>query len=122
MKFDFIYFDSGGTLYNPKADTDITPMQVFAEGAQRVHSLLLGFDLDLASMKPDPAIFRLAEKLGGLEGKRVLYVGNDLEADIKGASAIGWSTAFRRADNQSSGGLADMEFDDIMDVVKYCLD
>lgn len=71
--------------------------------------------------KPDPAIFRLAERIGGLAGQRILYVGNDLEADIKGAKAVGWSTAFRRTEQATTAGLADLEFDHIAELVRYCL-
>jgi HAD superfamily hydrolase (TIGR01549 family) len=76
---------------------------------------------DIGLEKPDPAIFRLAERLGGLSGQRILYVGNDLEADIKGAAAVGWSTAFRRTDHATTAGLSDLEFDHIAELVRYCL-
>jgi len=76
---------------------------------------------DIGLEKPDPAIFRLAERIGGLAGKRLLYVGNHLEADIKGAAAAGWATAFRRGDPPTTGGLADLEFDHISELVRYCL-
>lgn len=76
---------------------------------------------DIGIEKPDPAIFRLAERIGGLEGKRILYVGNDVEADIRGAAAVGWSTAFRRTGQLTTAGLADVEFDHISELVPYCL-
>ena len=76
---------------------------------------------DIGIEKPDPAIFHLAERIGGLEGKRILYVGNDVEADIKGAAEVGWSTAFRRRDQVTTAGLADVEFDHISELVRYCL-
>ena len=77
---------------------------------------------DVGIAKPDPAIFHLAERIGGLEGMRILYVGNDLEPDIKGAAGVGWSTAFRRENHSTSAGLADVEFDHISELVCYCLD
>ncbi len=76
---------------------------------------------DIGIEKPDPAIFRLAERIGGLAGKSILYVGNDVEADIKGAAAAGWSTAFRRGNHATTAGPADMEFDHISELVRYCL-
>ena len=72
--------------------------------------------------KPDPAIFHVAERLAGVAGKRMLYVGNDREADIKGAADVGWSTAFRRSGQSTSGGLADIEFEDISEFVRFCMD
>ena len=237
MRFDCIFFDSGGTLYGAGTGSDVSPNQVASENAKRVHALLggMGVDLDfgplkealtrqeelcrqrlgqaynffrlmeavvrelhlplgtegaacladayagpryaswlfpgteqtlrtlsengyklgiianttwpgfcmdrafagvgllpflniriyssdLGIQKPDPAIFRLAERVGGLEGKRMLYVGNDVEADIKGAAAVGWSTAFRRLDHFTTSGIADLEFDHISELLPYCLD
>lgn len=237
MKFDHIFFDSGGTLYGPGAGADPSPDQVASESTRRVHALLggMGVDVDFRRLdeamagqekvcrqtfgksynffrlmkavvaelhlplgaeaaacladayagpryaswlfpgtedalrtlndngyrlgilantawpgfcmdrafagvglldlfgiriysgdigiaKPDPAVFRLAERIGGLEGKRILYVGNDLEADIKGAAAAGWSTAFRRANHSTTAGLADVEFGHMCELVRYCLD
>ena len=239
MRFDCIFFDSGGTLYKPGTDCDPSPDQVASRNTKRVHALLKGMQVDmdprhletslakqeelcqqelgqsynfmrlmdsvvkdlhlplgpedaacladayagpryaswlfpgtqsalrtlhdsghklgivanttwpgfsmdrafagvgllpflsirlysgdLGIAKPEPAIFRLAERIAGLEGrgKRILYVGNDLEADVKGALAAGWSVAFRREDRATTGGLADLEFDHISELVAYCLD
>jgi len=236
MKFDHIFFDSGGTLYGPGTGADPSPEQVASENTRRVHARLsgMGVDLDFRRLdktiarqeevcrqrsgksynffrlmkavvdelhlplgteaaacladayagpryaswlfpgtedvlrtlnnngyrlgiiantawpgfcmdrafagvgllpflgiriysgdigiaKPDPAIFQLAERIGGLEGKHILYVGNDLEGDIKGAAAVGWSTALRRGSHSTTAGLADVEFDHISELVRYCL-
>jgi putative hydrolase of the HAD superfamily len=77
---------------------------------------------DLGLEKPDPAIFRLAERIGGLEGKRILYVGNDPEKDVAGPAAVGWATALRRSDPAAAAGTADLEFDHIPELVRYCSD
>jgi len=239
MKYDYIFFDSGGTLYSSGADCDPSPAQVAARNVERVHALLSGiglevdFDLldketaqqtevcqsdwgkgfnffrlmkavvkelglplgpeeaacladayagpryaqwlfpgtrdalqalrddgyrlgviantswpgfcmdrafagvgllpffdiriysgDIGIAKPDPAIFRLAERMTGIEGdgKRILYVGNDLQADIEGASGVGWATAFRRGNPSTTEGLADFEFYHIAELLSHCLD
>lgn len=236
MRFDFIYFDSGGTLYDIGADWDVTLGRVASESGKRVHALLrgMGVDLELVHVeealtrqeqvcqqqlgaaynflrlmetvvselelplgtedaacladayagpryaswlfpgtedalrtlsesgyrlgiiantpwpgfsmdrafagvgllpylniriysgdvgiaKPDPAIFRLAEQLAGVAGKRVLFVGDDVENDIKGAAAVGWSTALRRSGSSTETGIADLEFDNISELLPYCL-
>lgn len=236
MKFDYIFFDSGGTLYGPCPSADPSPQQVAAKSADRVHALLhgMGVELDLARVsetlvqqkevcqkrlgnaygfhklllavikelnlplgpeiaacladayagpryaswlfpgtvealrtlcesgyrlgvianttwpgfcmdrafagvgllpffgtriyscdvaleKPDPAIFRLAERVAGVAGKRILYVGNDVENDIKGAAGVGWATALRRSRSVTTTGAASMEFDHISELVRYCL-
>jgi len=237
MKYDYIFFDSGGTLYGSGADCDPSPAQVVAGNVQRVHALLAGMGLevdlsllkkettrqeevgekewrkgfnffrlmqavvkalelplgseeaacladayagpryaawlfpetqnalwtlydagyklgiiantswpgfcmdrafagvgllpffavriysgDVGIAKPDPAIFRLAERMSGIRGdeKRILYVGNDLQADIEGASGVGWATAFRRGNPSTTEGLADFEFDHISELVSHC--
>lgn len=90
---------------------------------------------DLGIAKPDVRIFRLAERLSGVSGRRMLYVGNDLEADIKGAARAGWSTAMRRPTSprgretpapgrtasSASGGLADFEFDHTQQLLEFVL-
>jgi len=78
---------------------------------------------DLGLAKPDAAIFQLAERYAGVAGRaqRLLYVGNDLNKDIRGAAAVGWSTAYRRAGEAHSGGLANFEFSEIQELVRHCL-
>lgn len=56
-----------------------------------------------------------------MAGKRLLYVGNDLEADIKGARAAGWATAMRKSTHLTSGGLADFEFDETAELLRFVL-
>lgn len=75
---------------------------------------------DLGVEKPDVAIFRHAERLAGLEGGRLLYVGNDPEKDIAGATAAGWATAYRKVGPDDSAG-ADFEFLHIDELAEYCL-
>ena len=67
---------------------------------------------DLGVAKPDARIFHLAEAISGLKGKRILFVGNNLKADIQGASGVGWTTAFRKNGGRSGEGLADFEFEE----------
>ena len=76
---------------------------------------------DLGIAKPDPQIFRQAEKIAGLKGKRILYVGNSPSADIKGAAGVGWATAFRRTGNQTTGGMADFEFGKTPELLDFVL-
>jgi FMN phosphatase YigB (HAD superfamily) len=67
---------------------------------------------DLGVAKPDARIFHLTEAISGLKGKRILFVGNNLKADIQGASGVGWATAFRKNGGRSGEGLADFEFEE----------
>ena len=76
---------------------------------------------DIGIAKPDERIFRLAEERSSMAGKRLLYVGNDLEADIKGARAAGWATAMRKSTHLTSGGLADFEFDETAELLRFVL-
>ena len=61
--------------------------------------------------KPDPSIFQLAAERAGMNGKRLAYVGNSLQADIAGARAAGWSSVLLRSSEKTSSGLADFEID-----------
>ncbi len=70
------------------------------------------YSAQLGLAKPDIRIFRLAERLATAAGERICYIGNDLEADIRGAAAAGWSTGFRRSTRPTSAGAADFEFDE----------
>jgi len=59
---------------------------------------------DAGCLKPDPRIFRRLIDEAGLEAARVLHVGDDPDADIAGASAVGMKTIHvvehRHADNE----------------------
>eukprot|EP01098_Paradermamoeba_levis_P010162 TRINITY_DN4262_c0_g1_i1.p1 TRINITY_DN4262_c0_g1~~TRINITY_DN4262_c0_g1_i1.p1 ORF type:complete len:219 (+),score=58.62 TRINITY_DN4262_c0_g1_i1:129-785(+) len=64
--------------------------------------------------KPDPRVFRLALKKVGkehVEPKQILFIGNEVEADILGPKQLGWSTCLIRNTEKSSNGLADFEVD-----------
>lgn len=78
---------------------------------------------DVQLKKPDLQIFKYAEKLASANGKRILYVGNDIEKDIIPPKEIGWSTALREPNPESkTNSPADFQFYEIMDLVKYCQD
>ena len=76
---------------------------------------------DLGIAKPDARIFRRAEAVAGLKGRRILYVGNDLNADIRGASGVGWSTAFRKKAGRSGEGLANFEFEETPELLGFVI-
>jgi putative hydrolase of the HAD superfamily len=75
-----------------------------------LHPRLYSSQVGLA--KPDAQIFHLAEDHAAAAGQRICYVGNDVDADVRGAAGVGWSSAFRRHGGLGSGGLADLDFDD----------
>lgn len=51
---------------------------------------------DCGILKPDPRIFRFAEKKLGLSPASTLLVGDSLENDIRGAEAAGWQSFWLR--------------------------
>jgi HAD superfamily hydrolase (TIGR01549 family) len=61
--------------------------------------------------KPDPSIFRLAERRSGLSPDRLIYMGDKVEADMAGAEAAGWSSILFRSVADTSHGRADFEID-----------
>lgn len=66
---------------------------------------------DEGVQKPDPRIFALAATRAGLDGKRLVYMGDRVDKDIAGARAAGWDSILFRSSEQSSQGLADYEID-----------
>ena len=69
------------------------------------------YSSDAQLAKPDPAFFKLVERRARIEGARIVYVGDDIEYDIKGAKAVGWSAALRlNKDNRKDAHLADYAF------------
>ncbi len=61
--------------------------------------------------KPDASIFKRAEERAGMAGKRLLYIGDSVEYDVKGARNAGWASVLFRSSAASSEGLADFEID-----------
>jgi putative hydrolase of the HAD superfamily len=60
---------------------------------------------DVGAIKPDPAIFRAAERALGMTGSprgAILHVGDDPRADVAGARRAGWRAAWLHADNAGS--------------------
>lgn len=45
-------------------------------------------------VKPDPAIFRIAEQLSGAVTRECLMIGDNLESDIAGGEGAGWKTVY----------------------------
>lgn len=74
---------------------------------------------DIGLAKPDPRIFEHALQVSGRSAEDILYVGNDLEKDVRGASGVGWATAFRATDDAGSGGLADFDFKETHELLDF---
>ena len=77
---------------------------------------------DIGISKPDARIFRHAMNLMRCEDERILYVGNDLEKDIAGASNVGWTTAYRLPPSGEAAGTADFEFEETRALIDYVLE
>jgi HAD superfamily hydrolase (TIGR01509 family) len=60
---------------------------------------------DVGAIKPDPAIFRAAERALGMEGATpgsILHVGDDPRADVAGARRVGWRAVWLHSGNHGS--------------------
>ena len=65
---------------------------------------------EVGTDKPEPDIFRLAEKISGKSGKELLYIGDSPELDIIPAAEQGWKTVWfnrRKLDAEACRGAAD---------------
>ena len=79
----------------------------------------------VGAIKPQAAIFRAAEAALGIDGERILHVGDDWAADVVGARRAGWRAAYLR-DRQGTSPLpssvrddaveADLELDRLADL------
>ena len=61
--------------------------------------------------KPDVEIFRTAEQRSGLAGKRLIYMGDRVDADMAGAATAGWDSVLFRSVADTSDGRATFEID-----------
>lgn len=81
------------------------------------------YSSDAQLAKPDPRFFKLVERRARIEGARIVYVGDSIEEDIKGAKAAGWSAALRlNKSNQNDAGLADYAFNHSSELVAWLLE
>ncbi|MBI4530220.1 MAG: HAD-IA family hydrolase, partial [Candidatus Latescibacteria bacterium] len=69
--------------------------------------------------KPNVEIFRIAERRSKMEGKKLLYVGNNVKTDIEGAKNAGWAAALKRSSMVTSDGLADFELDETPELLNF---
>jgi putative hydrolase of the HAD superfamily len=56
------------------------------------------FSTDVGIRKPNPRIFKLAMFNIGAKAEESIYVGNNLQADIKGALGVGMTAVLKRSD------------------------
>ncbi|MFI6350251.1 HAD family hydrolase [Streptomyces sp. NPDC050560] len=52
------------------------------------------YSADTGSVKPEPEAFAAVERLSGLVAHQLLLVGDSRRADVAGAAAVGWHTAW----------------------------
>ena len=72
MKFDAVFFDWGGTLFNPHPSnpcSDPTPQEVMAKGVERATALLnlFGRDVELEEMRTQLETISSSEGLADFE-------------------------------------------------------
>ena len=86
--------------------------------ARYLDTMVISCDEGVA--KPDPEIFRTARRRAGLsDTARAVYVGDDMEKDIRGAKNVGWDAALRHSSVPTSAGLADFEFDHSLELLPF---
>lgn len=75
--------------------------------------------------KPDPQIFEALLSKAGMRHchennpKNIVFIGNDVEADVKGGRNMGWTTVLIRSTESSSNGLADFECDTFQQLEEF---
>ena len=71
----------------------------------RPHLAAVVVSADVGVIKPDPGIFRAAERALGMDAAAagsILHVGDDPRADVAGARRAGWRTAWLHSPNRGS--------------------
>lgn len=68
-------------------DTRLRPLLRSMGLTQRVDSITISCEAGME--KPDPGIFHAALRAAGVPAGEALHVGDDLEADVRGAEAVG---------------------------------
>ena len=88
-----------------------------------IFDYVVTFD-DTGKRKPDPAPFRLALELLGVEPSEAIMVGDSAERDMVGAAAVGMRTAFAKYGDAFGNQMvsADYTLHDIKDLLTIVLD
>ena len=74
---------------------------------------------ELGVKKPHPLIFKYAEALLGIDGKKIAYVGNDPIADIEGAKNVGWIAVQKLNRDSTRSSKADIVIRKLSDLLSY---
>lgn len=75
-------------------------------GVERWVSPELTFISDAAGvMKPDPEIFRMAERAAGCGPEHCIFTGDSLSQDMAPAGRCGWTTIWMNRRREPSGGI-----------------
>jgi len=99
------------------------PMEVFSKYVAEVEVdhlfKVIVLSGEVRHMKPAREIFECAFQKTGLidcDPRKILYIGNETDVDIKGGKQFGWTTVLIRNSEKSSNGLADYEIDNIKEL------
>lgn len=107
-----------GIITNGFADTQRSKLERFP--AIRGASGALIISEEVGHLKPDPRLFAVAEERAEVPGELILYVGDSLHSDVRGALDAGWRAAWytrEEAPDGLSGGV--FVFGSWPDLAKY---
>jgi FMN phosphatase YigB (HAD superfamily) len=108
-----------GILTNGFSETQRKKFDKFKFGESATHLVI---SEDTGYMKPQPQVFEYATRLAGTNPESILYIGDSYTSDIKGATQIGWKTAWFTNDNDPDKmSDADIVFDDFNDLMSIIL-
>ena len=80
-----------GIITNGFADTQHAKLGRFPLFREVAHAVVISEEVGY--LKPDPRLFAEAEERAGVPGESILYVGDSLSSDVRGALGAGWRAA-----------------------------
>lgn len=96
-----------GIISNTVSRTHV-PYKLAEYGVSHYFELVLSSSVS-GLRKPDPAIFRLAERAMGLDKSELAYVGDTISRDVIGARKAGWGLVIRLKNGEEREGVRQRE-------------
>lgn len=109
-----------GLIRNSKLDEQAMRKRIAKAGIDPGHFEAVVMGGEVGFVKPDPEVFVTAARTANIEHihsrdpRRILFIGNEVDADVYGAKGVGWTSVLVTHTEPTSNGLADYEIGHLM--------